>query len=67
MHTLVLISAGTAEDDVVINRHENAVMLLSIHTAAARGFLDGTATDITYILGRELVDPLTVAAAAAHS
>ena len=42
-------------------------MLLSIHTAAAHGFLDGTATDITHILGRELVDPLTVAAAAAHS
>lgn len=42
-------------------------MLLSIHTAAAHGFLDGTNTDITHILGRELVDPLTVAAAAAHS
>ncbi|MHA7298673.1 Rossmann-fold NAD(P)-binding domain-containing protein [Pseudarthrobacter sp. MDT3-1] len=25
VHTLVLISAGTAEDDVVINRHENAI------------------------------------------
>lgn len=42
-------------------------MLLSIHTAAAHGFLDGTNTDITHILGREPVDPLTVAAAAAHN
>ncbi|HCB56651.1 MAG TPA: NmrA family transcriptional regulator, partial [Arthrobacter bacterium] len=25
VHTLVLVSAGTAEDDVVINRHENAI------------------------------------------
>ncbi|MCO4239717.1 NAD(P)H-binding protein [Pseudarthrobacter raffinosi] len=42
-------------------------MLLSIHSAAAHGFLEGTATDVARLLGREPRDPLTVAAAAAHN
>ena len=40
-------------------------MLLSIHSAARHGFLEETGTDITDILGREPLNPLHIAAAAA--
>lgn len=42
-------------------------MLISIHSAAAHGFLERTSTDIAALLGREPLDPLTVAAAAARN
>jgi NAD(P)H dehydrogenase (quinone) len=40
-------------------------MLLSIHSAASHGFLEETATDISGILGRDPLDPLDIAVAAA--
>ncbi len=40
-------------------------MLLSIHSAASHGFLEGTDTDITDILGRAPLDALGIAVAAA--
>lgn len=40
-------------------------MLLSIHSAASHGFLEETGTSITEILGREPLNPLHIAAAAA--
>jgi NAD(P)H dehydrogenase (quinone) len=40
-------------------------MPLSIHSAASHGFLEETGTDLTGILGREPLNPLHIAAAAA--
>lgn len=40
-------------------------MLLSIHSAASHGFLEETGTDIADILGREPLNPLDIAVAAA--
>lgn len=40
-------------------------MLLSIHSAARHGFLEETGTDLADILGREPLNPLHIAAAAA--
>ncbi|MBD0839500.1 MULTISPECIES: NmrA family NAD(P)-binding protein [unclassified Streptomyces] len=42
-------------------------MLASIATAVRHGFLDGTAPDLTDLLGRPLRDPLATAAAAASA
>lgn len=40
-------------------------MLLSIHSAARHGFLEGTGTDLADILGRDILDALDIAEAAA--
>jgi NAD(P)H dehydrogenase (quinone) len=42
-------------------------MLTSIHSAAAHGFLEATSTDLTTLLGREPLDPLTLAVTAAQN
>ncbi|TLM86285.1 NmrA family transcriptional regulator [Pseudarthrobacter sp. NamE2] len=42
-------------------------MLLSIHSAASHGFLEGTETDITGILGRNPMDALGIAVATAKT
>ena len=42
-------------------------MIVSIHSAASHGFLGGTDTDITALLGRRPLDPLEIAVAAAQS